>query len=69
MRNIELEKRYGTVYANIPALVAHNNSETWSTSYTEETVKVPLVSIIELLQVLGVNVRLDDEFYKKMNNL
>lgn len=64
MRNIELEKRYGTVYVKIPALVAHNNSETWSTSYTEETVRVPLITIIELLQLLGVEVT-----YKKMSNL
>lgn len=69
MENIELEKKYGTVYARIPALVAHNDSETWSTSYTTETVGVPLATVIELLQLLGVKVNLDDEFYKKIKAL
>lgn len=69
MGNIELEKRYGTVYVRMPALVAHDNANTWSTSYTEETVRVPLVTVIELLQLLGVKVNLDDGFYKKMSNL
>lgn len=69
MENIELENRYGTVYAKIPALVAHNNSSTWTTSYTTETVRVPLATVIELLQLLGVKVNLNDEFYKKVSNL
>ena len=69
MENPKLENRYGKLYVNIPALVAHNNSETWSTSYSTETVKVPLESIIGLLQLVGVQVNLNDDFYKKVGNL
>jgi len=69
MENIELEKKYGTVYARIPALVAHDDSETWSTSYYTEMVGVPLATVIELLRLLGVKVDLDAEFYKKIENL
>jgi len=69
MDNIELENRYGRLYVRVPALVAHNNSETWSTSYSTENVRVPLESIIGILQLLGVQINLDDDFYKKVGNL
>jgi len=69
MANIEIENRYGKLYVKVPALVAHNNSETWSTSYSTETVRVPLESIIGILQLVGVKVNLDDDFYKKVGNL
>lgn len=69
MGNIEIENRYGKLYVKVPALVAHNNSETWSTSYSTETVRVPLESIIGILQLVGVKINLDDDFYKKVGNL
>jgi hypothetical protein len=69
MANIEIENRYGKLYVKVPALVAHNNSETWSTSYSTETVRVPLESIIGILQLVGVKINLDDDFYKKVGNL
>lgn len=69
MENIEIENRYGKLYVKVPALVAHNNSETWSTSYSTETVRVPLESIIGILQLVGVKINLDDDFYKKVGNL
>ncbi len=69
MDNIEIENRYGKLYVKVPALVAHNNSETWSTSYSTETVGVPLESIIGILQLVGVQINLNDDFYKKVGNL
>lgn len=69
MENIELENRYGKLYVKIPALVAHDNAETWSTSYSTETVRVPLESVIGILQLVGVRINLDDDFYKKVGNL
>lgn len=69
MENIEIENRYGKLYVKVPALVAHNNSETWSTSYSTKTVRVPLESIIGILQLVGVKINLDDDFYKKVGNL
>ena len=69
MDNLEIENRYGKLYVKVPALVAHDDSETWSTSYSTEIVRVPLGSILGILQLFGVQINLGDEFYKKVGNL
>lgn len=69
MDSIEIENRYGKLYVKVPALVAHDDSETWSTSYSTETVRVPLESIIGVLRLVGVKVNLNDKFYEKVGNL
>ncbi len=69
MEDIEIENRYGELYVRMPVLVAHDDSETWSTSYSTEIIKVPLESIIGILQLIGVDINLNDDFYKKVSNL
>lgn len=53
----EIVNKYGTLYVAFHGLKAHDNAETWTTSYGEETIYVKLRDVVNFLAALGV--RLD----------
>lgn len=55
---VDIVNRNGVLYIAFKGLKATNNSDTWSTSYSSETIYIPLAEFIGMLELLGVKLDL-----------
>lgn len=55
-QTFKIVNRYGTLYVAFNGLRAENHNETWSTSYTSETIYIKLRDCVDFLESLGLKV-------------